>query len=103
MTEYADDPKDVTGIAKLKHCSPHKLADYNSVSYTATFDVGESIIVPYDECTPQPGQWFCYTVKAGDYLWGIANESPDTVVRDMQLLIDSNVDILWGETQIYEG
>jgi hypothetical protein len=83
-------------LATRLHVHPVKLCEYNFLyDCKGGVNVGDSLRVPYDQCSQKPGVYNCYEVKVGDTLLSVAN-SPESVVVDPVLLKSANLDILYG-------
>jgi hypothetical protein len=92
-----------TSLATRLHVNPNKLCEYNfQYDCNAGVVIGNSLRVPYDQCTPKIGVWKCYTVVEGDTLLTVA-ALPQSVRMDAVALKNTNLDILYSEITLYAG
>jgi LysM repeat protein len=103
----ANDTEGFPSLATKLHVNPHKLHDYNFIyDYEEGVKPGDSLRVPYDQCTPKPGAWNCYTVKeAGGALTSIAT-GPQSLIQGVgaaDKLKSYNLDIVYGDDTLYPG
>jgi hypothetical protein len=90
-------------LATRLHVNPTKLCEYNFLyDCLAGVTPGNSIRVPYDQCTPKPGGWDCYEVKDGDTLLSVAS-SPKSLNFDAIELRNTNLDILYSDSTLHAG
>jgi LysM repeat protein len=93
-----------SALATRLHVHLTKLYEYNFLyDCKGGVNAGDSLRVPYDQCTPKPGAYNCYEVKAGDTLLSVATGN-QSVVADPVLLKSANLGILYGgDTILYPG
>jgi hypothetical protein len=103
----ANDTESFPSLATKLHVHPHKLRDYNFLyDYGKGVKPGDSLRVPFDQCTPKVGAWNCYTVKeAGETLSSVAT-GPQSLIRGdgaADKLKSYNLDILYADDTLYPG
>jgi hypothetical protein len=92
-----------SALATRLNVNPTKLCEYNFLyDCSAGVTPGNSIRVPFDQCTPKPGVWKRYEVKGGDTLVSVAN-SPESLVLDPIMLKNTNLDILYDNPTLHTG
>jgi LysM repeat protein len=90
-------------LATKLHVNPNKLAEYNFLYNRAQgVKAGDSLRVPFDQCTMRPGVFKCYSVVQGDTLLTVA-ANHQSVRIDAEVLKNANLDILHGESTLYAG
>jgi hypothetical protein len=100
---FANATESFAALAQRLHTNPTKLCEYNFLhDCQKDLKPGDSIRVPYDQCTPKTGVWNCYQVKKGDTLLSVAT-SPGSFVADPEKLKNFNLDILYGDLKLYPG
>jgi hypothetical protein len=103
----ANDTESFPSLATKLHVHPYKLGDYNFLyDYGKGVKPGDSLRVPFDQCTPKVGVWNCYAVKAGDTLQSVAKCNPHSLIQGtgaVDKLKSYNLDILYNDDALYPG